>query len=79
MTKDLWARYYEKKQRKNFKKSLVKNTKILLKKKKIKSENMVVNVTRISQKINRGYLSIEKGITNCQKIIARSLNKVPGF
>ena len=79
MSKDLWARYYEEKQRKNFKKSLVKNTKILLKKKKIKSENMVVNVTRISQKINRGYLSIEKGITKCQKIIARSLNKVPGF
>ena len=78
MSKDLWARYYEEKQRKNFKKSLVKNTKILLKKKKIKSENMVVNVTRISQKINRGYLSIEKGITKCQKIIARSLNKVPG-
>ena len=46
---------YYKKAKKRFKKSLVKDMKILPKKKKTKSENMAVNNIRISQKIkNKG-------------------------
>ena len=51
MPKDFSAKYYEK-TKKRFKKSLVKGIKILLKKKKIKIENIVANDIRISQKIN---------------------------
>ena len=46
------------------KKKLVKDIKIFLKKKKKKSDNMVVNVTKISQKKKKKSLfSIEKNIT----------------
>ena len=44
-------------------KNLVKDTKIFLKKKKIKSNNMVANITKISQKMKKiNWLSIEKNI-----------------
>ena len=49
---------------------LVKDNKIFLRKKKKKSNDMVVNVTKISQemkKINR--LSIEKSIIELQKTL----------
>ena len=65
MSKDLSGRYYQKKK----KKSPMKDIKILLQKKKTKSENMVANDVRISQKLkNNCYLSIEKGITKCETI-----------
>ena len=55
MSKDLSGRYYQKKQKKkqikNSKKSPMKDIKILLQKKKTKSENMVANGVRISQKL----------------------------
>ena len=44
-------------------KKLLKDTKIFLKKKRKKSDNMVVNVTKISQKMKKkSLLSIEKNI-----------------
>ena len=58
-----------KKQRKDLKKNLIKDTKILLKMEKIKIENVVLNDIRISQKLkSKGYLSIEKDIMKCKKI-----------
>ena len=60
MSKTLSAKYYhENKER--LQKKLVKDIKIFLKKKKKKSDNMVVNVTNISQKTKKKSLSsIEK-------------------
>ena len=47
----------------------MKDIKILLQKKKTKSENMVANDVRISQKLkNNCHLSIEKVITKCETI-----------
>ena len=52
MSKTLSAKYYhENKER--LQKKLVKDIKIFLKKKKKKSDNMVVNVTNISQKTKK--------------------------
>ena len=48
MSKNLSAKYY--KENKDYKKKLVKNTKIFLKKKKKINDNMVVNVAKTSQK-----------------------------
>ena len=46
----------------------MKDIKIFLKKKKKKSENMVVNVTKISQKMkNKSLLSTEKSLYNYKK------------
>ena len=59
MTKQASAKYYQK-TNKTFLKSLAEGIKIFLVKRKIKTENMVVNVVRISQKMkNKSYLSIE--------------------
>ena len=53
--------------------------KILLKK-KTKSENMVMNDIKISQKLkNKGQLSIEKDIMKCKTITARLLIKASVF
>ena len=42
----------------------VKDIKVFLKKKKKKSNNMVVNITKVSQKMKKiSWLSIEKNIT----------------
>ena len=50
-----------KKIKKAYKKNLVKDTKIILKKKREKSSNLVVNVTKISQNSkNKSMLNIEK-------------------
>ena len=58
MTKALSAKYQ--KIKKDYKKQLTKDVKIFLKNKKKKSENIVVNVTKISQKMkNKSLLSIE--------------------
>ena len=56
MSKTLLVKYYQEN-----KKRLQK--KIFLKKKKKKCDNMVVNVTKISQKMkNKSFLSLEKNI-----------------
>lgn len=48
---------------------LEKDIKVLLKKKKTESQNMVGNGTRISQKMkSKGWFSIEKYINNREKI-----------
>ena len=55
MSKDSSVRYYQKNNKKRLKKSLAKDIKIFLKKKKTKSEIMAVNDVRISQKLkNKG-------------------------
>ena len=57
------AKYYQENKEK-LQKKLVKNITIFLEKKTKKSDNMVVNVTKISQKMRKiNWLSIEKIIT----------------
>ena len=59
---NLSAKYYQE-NKERLQKKLLKDIKIFLKKKKKKSYNMVVNVTKISQKIKKvSWLSIEKKI-----------------
>ena len=74
-SRELSARYY-KKTKKKFTKSLVKDIKILLKKKtknknmvvNNKNKNMVVNNIKISQKMkNKNYLSVGRDIMKCRK------------
>ena len=61
----------------------MKDSKIFLKKRKEKSNNMVVNVTNNSQKIkNRSLLSIEKNIMEwekCYVIIIRNYFNLENF
>ena len=52
MSKNLSMKYYQKR-KKVYKRKFMKDTKIFLAKKKKESEYMVVNFTRISQKIKR--------------------------
>ena len=60
MSKTLSSKYYQENKEK-LQKKLVKDIKIFMKKKKKKSHNMVVNITKISQKMkNKSLLSIEK-------------------
>ena len=62
MFKTLSAKYCQKNKEK-LQKRFVKYIKIFLKKKKEKSKNMIVNVTKISQKMeNKSLLSVEKNI-----------------
>ena len=62
MSKNVSAKYYQG-NRERLQKKLVKDIKIFLKKKKKKSNNMAVNITKISQKMqNKSLLSIEKNI-----------------
>ena len=57
------AKYYQENKEK-LQKKLVKNITIFLEEKTKKSDNMVVNVTKISQKMRKiNWLSIEKIIT----------------
>ena len=61
MSKDLSANYYQEIKEKRQNKKVVKDIKIFLINKKKKSDNMVDNVTKISQKmINKSLLSKEK-------------------
>ena len=61
MSKTLSAKYSQENKERLQKKTLAKDIKIFLKKKKKKSSNMVVNITKISQKMkNNSLLSIEK-------------------
>ena len=52
MYKNLWAKYQQD-NRERLQKKLVKDVKIYLKKEKKKSNNMVVNLTKLSQKIKK--------------------------
>ena len=64
MSKTLSAKYYQENKERPRKKKLAKDITIYLKKKKKKSCNMVVNITKISQKMkNKSLLSTEKNIT----------------
>ena len=64
----LWTKYYQE-GKERLQKKLVKDIEIFLKKKKKKSNNMVMNVTKIFQKIkNKSFLSIEKNITEWEKM-----------
>ena len=66
------------KKQEKIQKSLMKDIKILLKKKKTKSKNMGVNVIRIPQKLkNKDQLSIE--IMKREKVTAMLLDKVSVF
>ena len=62
MSKNLSAKYYQE-NKERLQKKLVKDIKIFLKKRKKKSDNMFVNVTKTFQKMkNKILLSIEKNI-----------------
>ena len=62
MSKTLSAKYYQE-NKERIQKKLAKDIKIFLKKKKKKSSNMAVNVTKISEEMkNKSLLSIEKNI-----------------
>ena len=66
--------------KKNYKKKFAKDIKIFLKKKKQKSSNMVVNVTKIFQKMkNPSLLSIEKNIIEREKTLYYNLEKKKKF
>ena len=59
MSKNLSGKYCQENKGRLQKKKFVKDSKIFLKKKKKKSDNMDVNVTKISQKMkNKSLLSI---------------------
>ena len=75
MTKALSAKYQ--KIKKDYKKQLTKDVKIFLKNKKKKSGNMVVNVTKISQKMkNKSLLSIESNIIKRERTLYYNYKKV---
>ena len=58
----------------------MKDIKIILKRKKKNSKNMVVNVTKISEKIkNKSLLSIEKNKKKCHIIIIRKYFNLENF
>ena len=62
MYKDSSAKYYQN-NKERLQKKLVKDFKVFLKKKKKKSNDMVVNDTKIYQKIkNKSWMSTEKSI-----------------
>ena len=62
MSKHISAKYYQH-NKERLQKKLVKDIKIFLKKKKWKSNNMVINVTKISRKMKKkSLLSIEQNI-----------------
>ena len=64
MFRNLSAKYYQE-NKEILQKKLLKDIKIFLRKKKKKSNNMAVNVTKISQKIKKvSWLSLEKDIKN---------------
>ena len=67
MSEDSAAKYYQN-NKERLPKKLVKDIKIFLRKKKKKSNNAVLNYTKISQKMkNKSLLSIEKNIIKSKK------------
>ena len=70
LSKDLSAKYCQENKERQQKKLPIfqKDIKIFLKKKKKKSKNIVVNITKVSQKMkNKGLLSIENNIIQNEK------------
>ena len=68
MSKDLSARYYQKKKKKGFNKKAVKSIKNFPKKGKTKSKNMVAkNIKTFLKMKNKGWLNIEKVLQNVKK------------
>ena len=62
MSKNLSAKYYQE-NKERLQKKLGKDIKIFLKNKKNKSDNMIVKVTKVSQKMKAiNWLSLEKNI-----------------
>ena len=62
MSKNLSAKYYQE-NKERLQKKLVKDAKVFLKKKKKKSDKIIVNITKISQKMkSKSLLSIERNI-----------------
>ena len=77
MSKNLSAKYYQE-NKERLQKKLVKDIKIFLKKKKKKSNNMAVNVTKMSQKKKKiNYFSIEKNTLKEKKIIFQARKLLP--
>ena len=69
MSRDSSAKHYQH-NKERLQKKLMKDIKVFLKKKKIKSSIMVVNDTKIFQKLkNKSLLSIEKNIIKKRLII----------
>ena len=68
MSKTLSAKHYQE-NKERLQKKLAKYIKIFLEKKKKKSGNMVVNISKISQKMrNKSLLSVEKNIIESEKM-----------
>ena len=67
MFKTLLAKYYQENKERLQKKKLMKDIKIFLKKKEKKNYNMVVNVTKISQKMKKKAGSVQKKILQNEK------------
>ena len=68
MSKDSSPKYHQNNTERLQEKKLVKYLKVSLKKKKKKSDNMVMNNTKIYQKMkNKSMLSVEKNIIKWEK------------
>ena len=69
MFKNLSVKYYQK-NKERLQKELAKYIKIFIKKKKKKSDNMIMNVTKISQKMkNKNLLRIDQNIVEREKAL----------
>ena len=69
MFKNLSVKYYQK-NKERLQKELAKDIKIFLKKKKKKSDNMIMNGTKISQKMkNKNLLRIDQNIVEREKAL----------
>ena len=69
MFKNLSVKYYQK-NKERLQKELAKDIKIFLKKKMKKSDNMIMNVTKISQKMkNKNLLRIDQNIVEREKAL----------
>ena len=76
MSKNLSAKYYQE-NKETLQEKLGKDNKIFLRKKKKESNNMVANVTKISQEMKKiNWLSIEKSIIELQKTLYYNYKKL---
>ena len=63
--------------KKDYKKQLKKHFKIFIRKKKKKTDNMVINVTKISQKMkNKSLSSVENSIIEWEKTLGYNYNNL---
>ena len=75
MSKILSTKYYQE-GKERLQKKLVKDIEIFLKKKKKKSNNMVLNVTKIFQKMKKSLLSIKNDVRELEKAPYYNFGKV---